>query len=600
MADRTDTFGRLLVNDLLPEEHKISGPMTKKSFYKMLDTMSRETPDVYVRVVPELKRLGDSFATTEGLSVGLDDITPDYKDRNSTLEPFAKRFDAAKTDKIRSQIAEEAHGKMQEVAMRNPGTMTMQVQSGARGNPSGYASIIATPTYARDGKGNAEPWLIRKSHSEGLSSADNWVASNEAILNTISTYTAVSEPGELAKVLVSNMSNIIITEDDCGTTNGVFLPTLSSSTLDRYLAKEVGGFKHNTLITSLNQPKLAKISPTILVRSPMTCEAGDGVCQKCQGLNEKGSTHDIGTNVGVRAAQAMAEPLTQFALGAKHGARTAKDDRIKIKGIQGLRQITESPQQFINKATLAQLNGTVERVTVAPQGGHYVFVGGQQHYVTPNLDVIVKVGSPVQAGDALSQGIPKPDEVVRLKGLGVGRQYIVDSLVGLYKDQGRELDQRHFELLAKGELNYVRVLKDPSRNFIPGDVVSYNVLRNELKKGTKVMPVGEADGETLGQAYFHFYSGTRVTPQIQAYLKQQGIKEVVIAPRAPEVEFIMKAATRAPLLNPDWMARLAHRNLKTTVMHATHFGESSDIHGTHPVPAYITGVEFGQGPKGKY
>ena len=600
MADRTDTFGKLLVNDLLPDEHKVTGPISKKSFYKMLDTMSRETPDAYVRIVPELKRLGDSLATTEGLSVGLDDITPDYKDRNETLAPFIARFDAAKTDKVRSQVAEEAHGKMQDVAMRHKGTMTMQVQSGARGNPTQYTSIVASPTSARDGKGNTEPWLIRRSHSEGLSSADNWVAGNEAILNTISTYTAVSEPGELAKILVSNMSDIVITEDDCGTTNGVFMAALSPSVLDRYLAKEVGGFKHNTLITSLNQPRLAKISSTILVRSPMTCEAGDGVCQKCQGLNEKGSTHDIGTNVGVRAAQAMAEPLTQFALGAKHGGRTIKDDRIKVKGVQGFRQIIESPQQFVNKATLAQLNGTVERITPAPQGGHYVVIGGQQHYVTPNLAVTVKVGTVVQAGDAVSQGIPKPDEVVRLKGLGTGRQYIVDTLAGLYKDQGRELDQRHFELLAKGELNYVRVLKDPSRNFVPGDVVSYNVLRRELKKGTKVMPVDDANGETLGKAYFHFYTGTRVTPQIQAYLKQQGVKEVIIAPRAPEVEFIMKAATRAPLLNPDWMARLSHRNLKNTIMQATHFGESSDIHGSHPVPAYITGVEFGQGTKGKY
>jgi hypothetical protein len=121
-----------------------------------------------------------------------------------------------------------------------------------------------------------------------------------------------------------------------------------------------------------------------------------------------------------------------------------------------------------------------------------------------------------------------------------------------------------------------------------------------LKKGTKVVPIDDADGETLGKAYFHFYTGTRITPQIQTYLKQQGVKEVIVAPRAPEVEFIMKAATRAPLLNPDWMARLSHRNLKNTIMQATHFGESSDVHGSHPVPAYITGTEFGQGPKGKY
>lgn len=600
MPTRTDTLGRLLVNDLLPDNYQHKGPITKKSFYKLLDVMAREDPEAYVRVVPELKRLGDSLSTTEGLSVGLDDIEPMYAEREKALRPFIQRFEHTKSDTEKKKIVEEAHAKMLDVTMKHPGSMTLLVTSGARGKPIQYNSIVTTPTYAKDGKGSTEPWLIRRSYGEGLTSADNWVAGSEAILNTIVSSTSVAEPGELSKILVSNMSDIIITGDDCGTTNGVFVDVLSPSALDRYLAKGVGAFKRNTLVTNLNQSRISKISSKVLVRSPMACEAGDGVCQKCQGLNEKGSTHEIGTNVGVRAAQAMAEPLTQFALSAKHGIRTAQDDRVKVRGLQGFRQIIESPQQFINKATLAQRDGTVERINVAPQGGHYVVVGGEQHYVTPNLNVVVKVGDPVQAGDALSQGIPKPDEVVRLKGLGAGRQYMVDTLSDLYKDQGRELDRRHFELLAKGELNYVRIMRDPSRSFVPGDVVSYNVLRNELKKGTKTVPIDQALGETLGKAYLNFYVGTRVTPDIIQSLKAQKVKDVIVAPRAPEVEFIMKPATRAPLLYPDWLARLSHRNLKTTVMQATHFGETSDTHGAHPVPGYVVGTEFGQGPSGKY
>jgi hypothetical protein len=92
----------------------------------------------------------------------------------------------------------------------------------------------------------------------------------------------------------------------------------------------------------------------------------------------------------------------------------------------------------------------------------------------------------------------------------------------------------------------------------------------------------------------------RVTPTVQKHLKKEKIREVMIAPRAPEVEFVMKPATRAPLLNPDWMARLAHRNLKSTIQQAAHFGDVSNIHGTSPVPAYVFGLEFGQGKKGRY
>jgi DNA-directed RNA polymerase subunit beta' len=395
------------------------------------------------------------------------------------------------------------------------------------------------------------------------------------------------------------MSDLIITEDDCGTQNGILIDAKDPDALDRYLARNIGNFPRNTLITPLIQTRLGKYGK-ILVRSPMTCEAGDGVCQKCQGLNEHGSLHELGTNIGIRAAQAMAEPLTQFALDAKHGVRTAQSDRVQINGISGFRQIIESPKQFMNKATLASVSGIIDKIEKAPQGGYYIFVGGHSHYVTPNLEVIVNRGDKVDAGDALSEGIPKPDEVVQFKGLGAGRQYVVDALKTLYKNQGKDLDQRHFELLAKGELNNVKILNDSSNNFLKGDVISYNILRSSLGQNVKSIPLKDALGETLGKEYFHFSVGTRITPAITKYLQDENIKEVIVAPRAPEIEFVMKPATRAPLLNPDWMARLAHRNLKNTIQQAAHFGDSSNIHGTHPVPAYIFGLEFGQGEKGRY
>ena len=107
-------------------------------------------------------------------------------------------------------------------------------------------------------------------------------------------------------------------------------------------------------------------------------------------------------------------------------------------------------------------------------------------------------------------------------------------------------------------------------------------------------------GRILGKEHLHFSAGTRVTPAVERALRNEKIKDVIIAPRAPEVEFVMKPATRAPLLNPDWMARLAHRNLKTTLQQAAHFGDVTNIHGTNPIPAYVFGVEFGQGEEGRY
>jgi hypothetical protein len=84
------------------------------------------------------------------------------------------------------------------------------------------------------------------------------------------------------------------------------------------------------------------------------------------------------------------------------------------------------------------------------------------------------------------------------------------------------------------------------------------------------------------------------------FLKKQKVAEVVIASRAPEVEFVMKSATMAPRMHSDWLARMAHQGLKTTMQQAAQTGEKSNLHGTHPVPAYTYGAEFGMGEKGRY
>jgi DNA-directed RNA polymerase subunit beta' len=596
------TLGNHLINELMPVGYKFDGPISKKILNTTMTRMARTDPQTYAQIVGNVKRLGDHLATTEGLSVGLDDIDPSTPARDKLMRETSIKFNKAKNDTERRAILEHAHPQFKDLSMVHPGSMTMQVASGARGNPVAYMKIVSSPVYARSGRGQVEPWLLKNSYSQGMTPADNWVVGNEAILDTIKSSTSVSEPGELSKILVSNMSNILVTEQDCGTKNGILMDAKNPNSIDRYLARAVGSFPANTLITPTNQPSIARAAGAMQVtlRSPMTCEAGDGVCQRCQGLNERGHHHDIGTNVGVRSAQAMSEPLTQLTLGAKHGVKSAKDDRLQLQGVAGFRQAIESPNLFLHKATLASVDGKIESITKAPQGGHFVTVAGKEHYVTPNLSVKMKVGDIAERGDALSSGIPKPDEIVKYKGLGAGRVYMVNTLHDLYASQGINLDQRHFELLALGELNQVRILNDHGSNFIRGDIVNYNNLKSVLSKDVKQVPLSAAEGETLGKEYFHFSVGARILPSTVQFLKSHGIKEVFIAPRAPEVEFVMKPATRAPLFNPDWMARLSHRNLKVTLQQAAHFGEVSDIHGSHPVPAYVLGTEFGQGEKGKY
>jgi hypothetical protein len=257
----------------------------------------------------------------------------------------------------------------------------------------------------------------------------------------------------------------------------------------------------------------------------------------------------------------------------------------------------------MHKATLAEHDGEVAKVESAPQGGHYVWVGGTRHYAGPELSIIRKAGDKIEAGDPLTDGVPKPDEIVAHKGLGEGRHYLVEALHSVYTRAGADVDKRHLETLARSVLNHVYVadVEDGhDHGFLKGDIVNYNRLAAALASERRRVPVNDALGEPLAADILHHTAGTRVTSSIRDALSAKGITHVDVAPHAPRVEPLMRPASRTPLLNSDWMQRLAHRYLKESLLAGAHRGDVSDLHGPSPVPGYAAGIEFEQGPGGTY
>jgi len=594
------TFGQFLVNDALPKDLQASGPVNKSDLYDKLYTMAkRDTKDAADRI-DRLRVLGHELATTEGLSVGLDDITPDPR-KDEIVKPLMSRIKKITNDDKRRSLILSAENKLLDITKKHQGSMGEMVRSGGRGKPIQLMRTVNTSLFAKDPITNeVTPWLIPRGFSEGLKPSEDWITSAESRTNLINSNLSVTEPGALSKVLVNNMNDKMILSEDCGTRNGIMMNTDDPNIVDRFLARAEGGFSAKTLITPQVATKLRAKRKTVMVRSPMTCEHNDGICQMCQGLNEKGQLHTLGTNVGVRSAQALAEPITQFTISAKHGVRGTSSDKKKVEGLVGLKQMLEIPKSFINKATLSNATGKVENIEKAPQGGYNVFVGNTKHYVSPGLSPVVRTGQTVSPGDALSDGIPKPDEVVKYKGLGAGRKYMVDQLHDIYKSRGLDVDKRHLEILARSQLNNVRIEEDQEDRFKPGEVVNYTTLMKTLSDDVKDVPVKEARDNVLAQNYMHYTAGTPVTPQVQDDLEKNNIRVVNVSKRPPQISFVMSPLSRNPLLNPDWMARLGHRYLKESILEGAHTGQYSDIHGTHPVPAYVYGQEFGQGTGGKY
>jgi hypothetical protein len=595
----SDTFGHYLLNQVVPAEYRPEGVYTKKKLFTHMARLAKDDPKTYTKTITDIKRLGDQFATLRGISVGLDDIAPIYKARNAIVKPALKEIQKTTDIVARRKIISDTQDKLIEYTKSHPGTMGDMARSGARGNMNQLMKAVGSPVAASDEKDEIQPWLITHSYSEGLKPAEWWAANREARMNAVKSSTEITEPGDLSKILINNASHQVITISDCGTHNGLNFAIDDVALLDRYTAKE------NTLITPRVISELKKKHTThVIARSPMTCEANEGVCQHCIGLNSTGKLNKIGDNVGIRASQALGEPLTQMALNAKHGVRIAGQN-VELSGLEGFRSILESPESFKSKAALAPEAGTISTVTVAPQGGHYISLGKNKIHVPHGLAVKVTPGDKVQPGDVLSEGVPRPDEVVKYKGLGAGRAYLVNKLQGIYADAGINADPRHFEVIAKSTLNHLRIdeiddADSANHGLVRGDVIDYNRFRNVISDNVIKTPLHQAEGKHLGEGVLYHLAGTRITPEMIQDFQDAKIPHVKTTMRAPVISPIMAPATRNPLLNPDWLVRLGHRYLKQSLLEGAQKAETSNLHGTHPLPGLIFGTEFGEGDQGRY
>jgi len=183
--------------------------------------------------------------------------------------------------------------------------------------------------------------------------------------------------------------------------------------------------------------------------------------------------------------------------------------------------------------------------------------------------------------------------------VGEGREYLVKSLRNVYKESGKDLDPRHFELLARSQLNYVRV-QGGVPGYTPGDVVSVPNVRKAFQGMGRDYSVGDSLGKVITEPVGLHLPGTRITRGVLDSLKREGVKTVKATSSSAKLEPIMAAATRTPLLNPNWMQRLGYRYQKATLIDAATFGETSNIHSHNPVPALAVGKELRRDSQGRY
>lgn len=608
MNTQITTPGSIWLKNSLPtkeaqKNYDIYSILDKKGISKLVANLLKNGGEDAGEHINKLGQFFFHTATKIGASTPLSDYINDSEERQAIIKEFDTKVqkillsDLTKDQKNIKlvELTSEYNTRIEDQNLKyllGKGSVAAKMaRTGARGNPSQLASGTSTPLMSMNVKREMIPIVIKRSFAEGMTPAEHMALSYMGRSSTVSSQLSTSLPGTLFKKLSPTVFQEVITIPDCGTKNGIDIPIEDKKNLiGRYAADT------NTLIT---EPYLKDVAnsgkKTIKARSSMTCEAKQGLCQKCFGLMANDKLPEIGTNVGVIAAQSVSEVLTQSMLSTKHKASVGER---KGNPYELAANILNNPaENFKDEATISELNGHVTSIKQTPLGDFNVFVNERSHFIPLSQNVLVKKGDKIDIGQPLSTGTINPRKLVQLRGIGEGRSYMSKELRDIY---GGDLDPRHFELIAKNLINYAEI-KDPGETgLLPGDKLSINSIRKYLDKGASVVPIDKAEGSVLAKGVSNLVPGTLLDSNHVQNLKDLGIKEVAISKTGLIITPIVPGLQTAKMLDKNWISKLSFTRLKDILRESVAVGSESEIHSVDPITSYIVGSEFGEGKEGKY
>lgn len=265
---------------------------------------------------------------------------------------------------------------------------------------------------------------------------------------------------------------------------------------------------------------------------------------------------------------------------AKHTAGMTQSKKT-YSGLGVIQQFTQSPEKFKDEGTVATVDGKVEKIEEAPQGGMYVTIKGKKHYILPGHEVEVKEGQELEAGDQLAEGLVDPEDIVKYKGLGEGRKYWAERLGKILEDSGTPSDKRNLEVLARAAIRHVRVTnQDGMGDYLPDDIIDYNALQDSYRpdeETTRLVRPKDAVGKYLQVPVLHYTIGTRITPKVAKFIQEHGHDKISVEDKAPSFVPEMIRLRTASHSNPDWMASMGTSYLTKQLNEAATEGDDTNV-----------------------
>ncbi len=383
------TVGRSLLSEILPKGMSfdlVNRDMTKKAISGVINVCYRNVGlKETVVFADQLMYTGFAYATRAGVSIGVDDmVVPQQKTKilasaerevkeiqeqyasglvtngeryNKVVDIWSRTNDQvakAMMDKLGTEEATSSSG--QAVQQKSFNSIYMMADSGARGSAAQIRQLAGMRGLMAKPDGSIIETPITANFREGLNAMQYFISTHGARKGLADTALKTANSGYLTRRLVDVAQDLVVTEEDCGTVNGLTMNPiveggdvvegLGERVLGRVVAEDVvkpgdatavivaaGTMIDESLVKLLEREGVDQVK----VRSPITCQTRYGVCAQCYGRDlARGHRINMGEAVGVIAAQSIGEPGTQLTMRTFHiggaASRAAAANSVEVKG----------------------------------------------------------------------------------------------------------------------------------------------------------------------------------------------------------------------------------------------------------------------------
>jgi DNA-directed RNA polymerase subunit beta' len=521
------TIGRVIFNMAFPERwnHAFVNKIIDKGALKktITDCYRKYGNAETARFLDAIKDLGFHFATLSGTTVSISDIiVPSEKyaivdKAQNEVDELHRLFDQGfisddeqynKTIEIWSKASDEVTTAMQ--AAQNPlNPVFMMATSGARGSIAQVKQLGGMRGLMSDPSGRILEIPVKASLKEGLTVLEYFISTHGARKGLADTALRTADSGYLTRRLVDVAQDVIVREEDCATSNGItvsdirvgkeVIEPLTDRIIGRRSADEVRlePKRPTTAIVArgeeIDEEKAKALIDAgieqVKIRSVLTCQSKYGVCSLCYGRDlATGNKADIGTAVGIIAAQSIGEPGTQLTLRTFHTGGVATEDI--ITGLPRVEEIFEARKPK-GQATITEVAGTVKfgedrnkRIILIVDS-----TGEEHEYDVPHgTHLTVQEGSQVQPGDQLNEGSLNPHDILRIKGETALQNYLVQEVQKVYRSQGVDINDKHIEVIVRAMLRKVKIVEGGDTLMLPGQLVEaaqFNESNERVRKDGK-------------------------------------------------------------------------------------------------------------------